>query len=110
MTKTLALPGLFDVAEPTAPWSGVTPETAETSREAAAALAPALGRLEQQVYDALDATPSTCDEVEQATGLSHQTCSARVNGLLAKGRIRPSGQKRTTRSGRRAVVWEVARG
>lgn len=49
----------------------------------------------------------TCDEVEVITGLSHQTCSARFRDL-AKGTnplIIPSGEKRPTRTGRRAMVW-----
>jgi predicted Rossmann fold nucleotide-binding protein DprA/Smf involved in DNA uptake len=103
------LPGLFDqgdepTPQPTAPWSGAGP-TAETSKAAAHAIRGDLNRLEQRVLDAIRARPSTCDEVEQATGLSHQTCSARVNALHFNGRILPIGQ-RPTRSGRKAVIWE----
>ncbi len=37
----------------------------------------------------------------------HQTVGARVRGLVLKGIVRDSGKTRLTRSGRKAVVWEV---
>lgn len=49
-------------------------------------------------------TGMTCDEVEVALGLSHQTCSARVNELNGVGYIKVEG-KRPTRSGRNARVY-----
>lgn len=103
-----SMPDLFDVGRvpppATAPWSGSTLDTAVTSRAAARSIQPDLSRLELVVFEQIQAKPSTCDDVEVATGLSHQTCSARVNALKAKGVIRESGT-RQTRSGRRAVVW-----
>ncbi len=48
---------------------------------------------------------STCDEMEQALGLSHQTCSARFNGLAARFRIVKAGYTRPTRTGRAAEVF-----
>lgn len=50
----------------------------------------------------------TCDEVEEATGLLHQTASARVRELFQKGLIKDSGAKRDTRSGRSAIVWRAS--
>lgn len=51
----------------------------------------------------------TCDEVEQLMQLRHQTASARINELHSKFfAIVDSGQRRLTRSRRKAVVW-VAR-
>jgi len=47
----------------------------------------------------------TCDEAEVATGWSHQTVSARINGLMRKDMIADSGSTRRTRSGRSAIVW-----
>lgn len=37
--------------------------------------------------------------------LSHQTASARVRGLVLRGRVKDSGKRRDTRSGRKATVW-----
>jgi hypothetical protein len=49
---------------------------------------------------------ATCDEAELALGLAHQTCSARFNQLRVElGKIRDSGERRPTRSGRKAAVY-----
>jgi hypothetical protein len=51
--------------------------------------------------------PATCDEMELRLGLTHQTCSARINDLFRAGTIVADGS-RPTRSGRRARVWRLA--
>lgn len=52
---------------------------------------------------------ATCDEIEVALGLSHQTASARCSDLKNKFcLIVDSGERRKTRSGRNASVY-VAR-
>lgn len=48
---------------------------------------------------------ATTDEVEKATGLSHQTASARVNELYRDGYLEVTGQTRLTRYGRPAHVY-----
>lgn len=48
---------------------------------------------------------STVDMFMAFTGISHQTASARFNELLNAGWIVDSGQTRSTRQGRDAVVW-----
>lgn len=55
---------------------------------------------------------TTCDEAEVALGLSHQTCSARINGLAAPHRARlvAAGYTRLTRSGRPAAVYVLGKG
>ena len=50
---------------------------------------------------------ATCDEIEVALSLSHQTASARVRDLFKAGSIRDSGLRRNTRTGRKATVWEA---
>jgi len=50
---------------------------------------------------------ATCDEVEAALSLSHQTASARIRELFQDGSIRDSGLRRNTRTGRKATVWEA---
>ena len=63
---------------PVAPHNGI-----ETSRDAAEAIRPHLNPLRRLVLDAIAQAVDgmTCKEVEQATGLSHQTASARLNEL-----------------------------
>ena len=47
----------------------------------------------------------TVDEIEVATGRTHQSVSARVNELVAKKLIEGSGTTRKTRAGRGARVY-----
>jgi hypothetical protein len=82
-----------------------------TSIAAAQQIDDHLERLERLVFDAIVAAGSqghTCDELERETGLTHQTCSARVNRLMNAAWIMDSGLQRKTRSGRNAIVWVVA--
>ncbi|NJN64822.1 MAG: hypothetical protein HC882_08025 [Acidobacteria bacterium] len=44
---------------------------------------------------------ATCDEVEEAMNLRHQTASARIRALAMKDKM----NRRKTRSGRCAIVW-----
>ena len=61
-----------------------------------------------RVVDSLrDDGPATCDEMEQRLQLTHQTCSAAINGLMRAGTIVADGS-RPTRSGRRARLWRLA--
>ncbi len=87
----------------TAPHSGT-----DTSRAAAESMKPHTKRLRALVYCEIRRVPSSCDELEQQLGLSHQCCSARVNDLMKLGLIRDSGLRRKTRSGRAAIVWSEA--
>ena len=48
---------------------------------------------------------ATCDEVESALDMRHQTASPRVNELAGRGFIVDSGRRRKTRSGRNAAVY-----
>jgi hypothetical protein len=110
--KHAAPPGqesLFDRYElkPVAP----APHAAgsRTSYDAARSVDDELPRLEWIVFQTICAAGAegmTDDEIEQATGLSHQTASARRRGLVLKQRVVPDGERsRPTRSGRRAQVW-----
>jgi hypothetical protein len=47
---------------------------------------------------------ATCEETEAALGLTHQTCSARISELRQANKIRSSGARRLTHSGRLARV------
>lgn len=92
---------LFDYAD-RAPHSNET-----TSKEAAKSMKPHTSRLAQRILEQIRLHPSTCEEVEQATGLPHQTVSARIRALVLDGIVENSGDKRPTESGRRAIVWRV---
>jgi len=47
---------------------------------------------------------ATCDEIEVASGMSHQTISARCTEAKALGEVVDSGRRRPTRTGRNAAV------
>jgi DNA adenine methylase len=51
---------------------------------------------------------ATCDEVEVALEMKHQTASARLRELALEGEIADSGERRRTRSGCKAAVWVVS--
>lgn len=83
----------------------------DTSRSAAEAISHPRGGLQLKVYSAIWNSDAgmTCDEVEEETGMIHQTASARVRELAQRGHIVDSGERRATRSGRAAIVWKSAR-
>src|SRR5665213_2490075 len=88
--------------------------SSDTSVAAARAIQPHLGRLEAQVLyqfknsAAMFGEGRTCDQIEQLSGLSHQCASARIRHLVLLGKIKDSGRRLKTRSGRPAAVWIVA--
>ena len=86
----------------------------DTSRAAAASLAPHVGRLEAVVLEAIREAGehgATDDEVEIATGLAHQSVSPRRISLQRLGLVVQAidsegvNVTRPTRSGRKATVW-----
>lgn len=89
----------------TAPFSNET-----TSKEAAQSLKPDLGRIQKLVFDFIAAKPSTAREVEDALSMRTQTVTARIRELVLAGRLEDSGEKRTTDSGRKAIVWRKRNG
>lgn len=81
---------------------------ARASREAAESITDKQ-RLYLLILDYIAwAGTSTCDECEIALDMSHQTTSARFTELRSKELITATGEKRKTRSGRNAVVYQVA--
>lgn len=81
----------------------------DTSAEAARIVRPRTGTQRHRILTRLRSAPSTCDELEQALGLPHTSCSPRVNELEAAGWIADSGDRRHTRNGAPAIVWEITR-
>lgn len=83
------------------------PQSATSAAAAATIGDTELGRLEAVVLSVVTKRPRSCDAIEEATGLSHQTVSARLRGLVLRDQVEDSGQKARTRSGRWAVVWRA---
>jgi hypothetical protein len=83
----------------------------DTSAEAGASMNTHVGKLAKLCFDEIASVyrnggvGMTVDALEQTLARSHQSVSARVNELRNKGWLVDSGIRRTTRSGRSAIVW-----
>lgn len=79
----------------------------ETSKEAAAQIAPILNPLQQKVLDCLQRWPEglTDEQLCDALGMNPSTCRPRRIELVSQKLVRDSERKRKTRSGRSAVIW-----
>ena len=80
----------------------------DTSEAAADSLSDGdLSRIRKLILSWVRACPrgSTCDEIEAALGLRHQTASARIRELVLTGYLVDSGQRRLTRARRSARVY-----
>ena len=91
---------------PSAPGSDTSEDAAESMSESA----PSYRRRVLEFINSRGTVGATSDEVQAALGLTHQNGSARVSELANRYKlIVDSGQKRRTRSGRKAVVYVVKR-
>lgn len=80
----------------------------ETSIAAADALAPKLGRLQRMANSAIRNAGSyglTADELAARLDADRWSIQPRTSELKRKGLIRDSGQRRTKRTGKLAIVW-----
>jgi len=80
----------------------------DTSQEAAEAIADVTGTLRRRVYEHIVSCGeggTTDDAAEAVLDMKHTTYTARRGELVKQGLIANSGQKGTTRSGRRAALW-----
>lgn len=84
-----------------------------TSEDAAAAKRGSASSDQERVYAFISGrwiAGATDDEIEEILGMRHQNASARRNALVRAGRVKDSGLRRPTRSGREATVWVVGKG
>ena len=82
------------------------PTSKSISRAAHESIKPVVPTIERAILRVLhDQGPHTCDAVEVALELRHQTASSRFCALHDKGWIRDTGNRLKTRSGRKAAVY-----
>lgn len=84
---------------------------ADTSRAAANAIAPELGRLQRLAEEAITAAGAhglTADELAEQLGVDRLSIRPRASELRRKGLICDSGRRRPNVNGKAAIVW-VAR-
>jgi predicted ArsR family transcriptional regulator len=79
----------------------------DTSIMAARMVAPHLTKRRVTVLLTLVKAKLTVDEVEQQTGLPHQTCGPRMGELEDYGFVVDTGWRRLTRHGKPAIVWQM---
>lgn len=80
----------------------------DTSEMAAASMVPSADSIRERVRNYIASRGldgATCDEVQYALDMLHQTASARVTELRLRGDIIKSGEKRRTKAGRLAAVY-----
>lgn len=95
---------------------GIPYSNPTTSLQAAESQQGRHSRDEVRIIHALLDYPggATCDALERHLHMAHQTCSARLRGLVKKGLVRsaryPDGSPKYERTvrGRRAIVWEAS--
>ena len=99
--------GVFE--SPPVPMVPLPPSVAvATSRDAAEAMQTPSAAIRATVLAHITAQGDvgiTCDGVEEALGLRHQTCSPRILELSRLGEVVDTGRRRQTRGHRNAVVW-----
>lgn len=83
---------------------------ADTSIEAALAVAPKAGAMRQVILDLFaQRGPMMCGEVEVHTGWTHQSVSARIRELVLEGELADTGRRQKfVRSGRSQRVYDLA--
>lgn len=80
--------------------------TRQQTSDEAFAVAPTGAAAE--VLEAIRERPRCVDELMVDLGMSHSTCSARVNQLMRDHWILDSGMRTITRSGRTAIIWQAS--
>lgn len=81
-----------------------------TSQAAATSINGSAANLRNTVLSTIRAAGAhgmTCDEVEVALSMRHQTASARIRELFLRNQIFDSTRRRRTRSNHTAVVWQA---
>lgn len=85
-----------------------TNEYCDTSVHSRDALARNKNNYRRRIFDYIEEKHgATCDEVESALDLRHQTASCFIRFLTQDEFLRESGDRRITRAGRKAIVWVV---
>lgn len=85
----------------------------DTSRAAAASMVQHAPAIRARILDFITSrgvNGASCDEIEQELGISHQCSSARLTELRKNVDVIDMGERRVTRSGRKAIVWVSTRG
>ena len=85
-----------------------TNESCDTSVHSRDLLDKRKNKYRQMIYDYVKSNNgATCDEMEVALNGRHETISGIIRFLTLDHLLRDSGDRRKTRTGRRAIVWQI---
>lgn len=80
----------------------------DTSTMAAEELKPYAGKIGYSIYSHIKKHgPQTCEQIEHALNMSHQTASGRITVLRKAGKIIDSGERGENSTGRKAIIWRL---
>lgn len=78
----------------------------DTQKKAATLTLPRTGTRLNEIYNHIIESNGLTDfQIEEITGLAHQSASAARNTLMQRGLVTDSGQRRKNRRGHDAIVW-----
>lgn len=88
----------------------LTSRPTDTQAGAARKAVLKVGTRRKEIYDLIVTSPDgmTDDEIEIATGYTHQSASGARNSLMRDGFIWDSGERRKNRRGNLSIVWKEA--
>jgi predicted transcriptional regulator len=80
-----------------------------TSREAWREMIPHAAKLNRQIMEALSEQGlATCQQIEETIQRDHQAVSGNLRHLVTDGYVKASGSFGLTKSGRKAILWQIA--
>lgn len=79
----------------------------ETSRKAADRALPKTGTKRHEIWLLIQKHGGlTADEINEITGISPNTINPTIRGLVLDGWLEDCGERRNTRTGNEAIVWQ----
>lgn len=82
----------------------------KTSKEAFEKIKPIRKNMREQIYEYIknQKNGATCEEVEKALSMIHQTVGARITELTNQGLLVDTKKTKKTSNGRDAIIWKAA--
>ncbi len=96
-----------ELSNPTYPERAGYAHDSETSKAAAERTDNSAAAMREKVWSYIRKKDATCDEVEVALDMKHQTASARIRELVLGKRLVDTGLTRKTRSGSPARIYRA---
>jgi hypothetical protein len=79
----------------------------QTSRDAAAGIAPKAQSLRVRCYEALKERPGTAEDLAERLGAPVMNIRPRLSECANMGLIRDTGRRGPASGGQQAIIWEI---